>query len=103
MQIIHTIKAIIDQKLRFKKDSKLILNSDLSSTVSFAFPDMNSITQVEFFYTLLLYALMSERRSSAAQICLIVFYFLFQLSIYHVDQRASIIIYGKFSHWSTAS
>ena len=98
MQINHTIKAIIDQKVRLKKDRILIYSSDLLSTVSLDFPDISSMTHVEPFYTLLLYALMSVRRSSAAQMCLIVFYFLFQLSIYQVDQRASIIMYGKFSH-----
>ena len=86
------MKAIIDQNVSWKKEFMFIANSDLSSTVSDALPEISSTTQVAPFYSLLLASLMSESRSSAAQICFMVFYFLFQLSMYHVDQRARMIM-----------
>ena len=90
--MIQTMKATIDQSVSWTKEVKFILNSDLSSTVSDALPEISSTTQVAPLYSLLLASLISESRSSAAHICFMVFCFLFQLSMYHVDQRANIII-----------
>ena len=94
MQTIQTMKAIIDQNVSWMKEVMFILNSDLSRTCSDALPETSSTTQVAPFYSLLLASLMSEIRSSAAQICFMVFCFLFQLSMYHVDQIASMMMYG---------
>ena len=54
MHMIQTMKAIIDQNESWKKEVMLIVNSDLSSTVSDALPEISSTTQVAPFYSLLL-------------------------------------------------
>ena len=84
--------AIIVQSTRVMAVLMKILASDRSNTVSLAFPEISSIIQVEKSCFLLLAALISDKRYSDAQMYLIVFCFLFQLSMYSVDQIASIIM-----------
>ena len=83
-------KAIVDQTARVTAVFKSIFVSDRSSTVSAFSPESASMTQVESNCFLLLYAFISDKRYSDAQMYLIVFCFLFQLSTYSVDQIASI-------------
>ena len=86
------MNARIEKSVRFIVVLMRIFVSDRSNTVSVALPDTSSIIQVEKSCFLLLAALISDKRYSEAQMYLIVFYFLFQLSMYSVDQIASIIM-----------
>ena len=97
--IVHNqiTKATIDQRSKVNAVRNIILASDLSNTVKAFFPEISSMIQVECYCGLRLAALLSDRRYSDAHMYLIVFYFLFQLSMYHVDQIASIIMYGKLT------
>ena len=97
------MKARIEKSVKLMAVLMNIFVSDRSNTVSALTPDTSSMIQVESNCFRLLAALMSDKRYSDAQMYLIVFCFLFQLSMYSVDQIASMTMYGKFSIVSTLS